>query len=80
LTISDHALYIGGDATMGQFFDGRIDEVRVYDLARTQEQILEDMNTSVVLSGNAPPIVEATADRSSGTTLLVVAFSSGGHA
>jgi hypothetical protein len=35
ITTSDHPLFIGGDQTQGQLFHGRIDEVRVFNGART---------------------------------------------
>jgi len=35
---------IGWTETGGQYYDGMIDEARVYNYARTQEQIIEDMN------------------------------------
>jgi hypothetical protein len=40
-------LEIGGDAYPGEFFAGRIDEVRVYNRALTAAQITTDMNTPV---------------------------------
>jgi glucose/arabinose dehydrogenase/chitodextrinase len=50
---SSNPLTIGGDATYGQHFAGRIDEVRVYNTALTQGQIATDMNTAI--SGGGPP-------------------------
>ncbi len=44
LTTSTGALHIGGDPIFGQFFNGRIDEVRVYNRALTQTRIQTDMN------------------------------------
>jgi hypothetical protein len=38
---------IGGNAPFGQFFSGLIDEVRVFDHARTAPQITADMNAPV---------------------------------
>jgi hypothetical protein len=40
-------LQIGGDTFYGQYFAGRIDEVRVYNTALTQAQIQNDMSTAV---------------------------------
>jgi hypothetical protein len=45
IAASTNPLQIGGDSLYGQFFRGSIDEVRVYNLARTQAQIQTDMNT-----------------------------------
>lgn len=40
-------LTIGGDLVAGQYWSGRIDEVRVYNRALSAAQILTDKNTSV---------------------------------
>jgi hypothetical protein len=45
IATSTNALQIGGDAIYGQYFHGVIDEVRIYNVARTQAQIQADMNT-----------------------------------
>ena len=42
---SIHPLQIGGDSFYGQYFQGRIDEVRIYSVARMQAEIQADMNT-----------------------------------
>jgi chitodextrinase len=47
LDVSTAPLQIGGDSSYGQFFLGMIDEVRVYNVALTPEQIQADMNTAV---------------------------------
>jgi glucose/arabinose dehydrogenase len=52
IPVSTGALTIGGDALYGQHVAGRIDEVRVYNIALTAAQIQADMNTPV---GGAPP-------------------------
>jgi len=52
LPTSGNPLQIGGDSIYGQYFHGLIDEVRVYDVARTAEQIRSDMTTPV---DTAPP-------------------------
>ena len=44
---STNALQIGGDSIWGQYFQGLIDDVRVYNQALTQSQIQSDMNTPV---------------------------------
>ena len=48
---SINALHIGGDMANGQYFNGEIDEIRVYNLALTAAQIQADMNLPV---GNTP--------------------------
>jgi Concanavalin A-like lectin/glucanases superfamily len=40
---SSVALGIGGDALYGQYFAGRIDDVRIYNRALTQAQVQTDM-------------------------------------
>jgi YVTN family beta-propeller protein len=57
ISISAGPLNIGGDATYGQYWQGLIDEVRVYDRALTAAQIVTDRDTAVP----APP---ASADPS----------------
>ncbi len=52
IATSTGALTIGGDATYGQHFAGRIDDVRVYKVALTQAQVEADMNTGI---GSGPP-------------------------
>jgi uncharacterized repeat protein (TIGR01451 family) len=52
LLASNGVLTIGSDPTYGQWFAGRIDEVRVYNAALTQAQIQADMATPI---GGGPP-------------------------
>ncbi len=49
---STGALTIGSDPSYGQYFAGRLDEVRVYNAALTQAQIQTDMATAI---GGTPP-------------------------
>ncbi len=44
---SSNPLQIGGDRIFGRYFEGKIDEIRVYDEALTQSQIKSDMATPV---------------------------------
>jgi len=44
---SENDFRIGGRQCCGQFFDGLIDEVRIFNYARTQEEIQETMNTTL---------------------------------
>jgi hypothetical protein len=50
ITTSNRPLFIGGDQSQGQYFHGRIDEVRIFNGPRTAEQIRSDMNTPVASS------------------------------
>jgi Concanavalin A-like lectin/glucanases superfamily len=47
LTTSTNPLCIGGDPTQGQFFNGIIDEVRIYSVALTGAQIQSDLATAI---------------------------------
>jgi hypothetical protein len=47
LLTSTGAVRIGGNSVWGEFFQGRIDEVRIFNVARTAAQIAADMNTPV---------------------------------
>ena len=47
ITTSTNPLQIGGDSLYGQFFQGTIDEVRIYNVALTAAQIQTDMNTQI---------------------------------
>src|SRR4029077_14019856 len=52
---SNGALQIGGNAFWGEYFAGRIDDVRVYAGARSAPQVSSDMNTPVSSGGTPPP-------------------------
>ena len=55
---SANALQIGGDSLYGQFFQGTIDNVRIYNAALTATQIQTD-ETTPVTSSASPPSVNA---------------------
>ena len=50
---STNPLQIGSDSIYGQYFNGLIDEVRIYNTALTAAQIQTDMATAI--GGGAPP-------------------------
>jgi glucose/arabinose dehydrogenase len=61
---STDSLTIGSDPIYGQYFQGSIDEVRVYNTALTAAQIQIDMTTPITSSGppdTQPPAVAITA-------------------
>ncbi len=60
IQVSTNPLQIGGDNIFGQFFQGSIDEVRVYHLPLTAAQIQADMNTPVGNIPTAPGNLTAT--------------------
>ena len=51
IATSTNPLQIGGDSIYGQYFDGMIDEVRVYNTALTATQIQTDMTTPIAPTG-----------------------------
>ncbi len=58
IATSTGPLRIGGNSLWGEFFQGRIDEVRIYNRALTQAEIQTDMNTPVGggSSDTTPPL------------------------
>jgi PKD repeat protein len=76
---STNSLQIGGDSFYGQFFQGTIDEVRVYNSALTAAQLTTDMNTpipSVPLVASAGPNVSGN----EGTAIQFTGSAGGGTA
>ena len=57
---STSPLKIGGNAIWGEWFNGLIDEVRVYNRALTAAEIQSDMNTSISASDTTPPSAPGT--------------------
>ena len=51
---------IGGNAIWGEWFNGLIDEVRVYNRALTSAQIQSDMNRSVSVDNTPPSVIART--------------------
>jgi len=47
IATSTYPLQVGGDSIYGQYFQGLIDEVRVYNRALSQSEIQADMSTAV---------------------------------
>ena len=54
IATSTNPLQIGGDSFYGQFFQGTIDEVRIYNVALTAAQIQTDMNTPLPADAQPP--------------------------
>jgi hypothetical protein len=76
---SDGELRIGGDAIWGEYFDGRIDEVRVYDRVLGQAEVAADMETPIQ-TPKAGPVAEWSFDESEeGTATTAPDLSGGGH-
>ena len=57
---SSNPLQIGGDSIYGQYFEGLIDEVRVYNRALSQSEIQSDMNTPIGFNPTPPANLTAT--------------------
>ena len=57
---STGALKIGGNGIWGEYFSGLIDEVRIWNRARTAAEIQSDMNTSVTAPDATPPSAPGT--------------------
>jgi hypothetical protein len=66
-TLSSASQFIGNVGGLNRFWNGKIDEVKVYDYARTQKQILEDMGGSDPAS--KAPIAYWKFNEGSGTTV-----------
>jgi hypothetical protein len=65
LAQSANALRIGGNAVWGEYFQGRIDEVRVYNRALSATEVQTDRDTAIAAapssSDTTPPTVSVTA-------------------
>ena len=59
---STNPLWIGGNQPWGEFFNGLIDEVRVYNRALSQAEVQGDMNTGIapVVPDTSPPTAPAS--------------------
>ena len=57
ISTSTAPLRVGGNAVWGEWFNGWIDEVRVYGRALSAAEIQDDMNTSVVPDTTAPTVL-----------------------
>ena len=78
---STGALRIGGNSLWGEFFQGQIDEVRIYNRALTAAELLTDMNTPVsgAVQDTTPPQLSAaqpTGTLPAGTTQTTLSLTS----
>ncbi len=60
IATSTNPLQIGGDSLYGQYFAGRIDEVRIYNRALSVAEVQSDMNTPVTATATPTPTPTAT--------------------
>jgi hypothetical protein len=61
IRVSNGALRIGGNSMWGEYFNGLIDEVRVYNRALSTTELQQDMITPVQSGDTTPPMVQLTA-------------------
>ena len=72
VSASADPLRVGGNVTWGEWFQGRIDDVRVYDRALTAAEIQTDLATPVTSTSPAAPsqlVAAYSFDEGSGTVL-----------
>ncbi len=69
LTTSTGALRIGGNSIWGEFFNGLIDEIRVYNRALNQAEIRSDMSTAIGGSVDSTPPTASLTGPAAGATL-----------
>jgi N,N-dimethylformamidase beta subunit-like, C-terminal/Concanavalin A-like lectin/glucanases superfamily/Bacterial Ig domain len=55
INVSNGVLRIGGNSIWGEWFNGLIDEVRIYNRALTPTQVQTDMNTAIGAADTQPP-------------------------
>ena len=67
----DGPLTIGGDEPFaeGGYFDGKIDEVRVYERALSPTEVRGDKNTAIQSPASGPPVAAYSFDEGAGTTV-----------
>jgi hypothetical protein len=71
INTSTGALRIGGNSVWSEWFNGLIDEVRVYSHALTQAEIQTDMNTPI--QDNTPPVVTSVSPSNGATGVNLAA-------
>ena len=54
IAISSNSLRIGGNNVWGEYFNGLIDEVRIYNKALLASEIQQDMNTPIEIPTLTP--------------------------
>lgn len=70
IATSSFPLRIGGNSVFGEFFKGRIDDIRIYNKALSPDEIAKDMNTPVaLLAMPAGPVAAYSFDEGKGSTL-----------
>jgi hypothetical protein len=72
---TDNPLWFGGNHPFGEYFDGLIDEARVYDRALAEAEIRADMATPVAAGGTTGNRARVAAGAPSSAAGLVGAYS-----
>ena len=66
ITTSTSPVRIGGNSIWGEYFDGLIDEVRIYNRALTAGEVQTDMNSSISSPDAVPPSAPGTLSATGG--------------
>ena len=74
ITTTTGALRIGGNTVWAEWFQGDIDEVRVYNRARTATEIQADMNSSISSPDTTPPSAPGTLTATGGLGQVALAW------
>jgi hypothetical protein len=73
IVVSGNPLRIGGNSIWGEYFSGRIDDVRIYNRALTAAQIQADMSTPVSSDTTLPTVaITSPTDGSTVTATVTV--------
>src|SRR5205085_2448856 len=75
IKVATGALRIGGNSIWGEYFQGLIDEVRVYNRALSAPEIQTDMSTPLGINDSTPPSVTMTAPANGATVSGAVTVS-----
>ena len=75
ITTNTAALKIGGNAVWGEWFNGLIDEVRIWNRARTATEIQADMNASISAPDTTPPSAPGTLTATGGLGQVALGWS-----
>jgi hypothetical protein len=77
---SSGQLSIGGDSVWGEYFNGRVDNVRIYDRALSSSELAADRTTPVAVAAPPPPTPVAAYAFDEGTGMTAADSSGSGNA
>lgn len=72
--VTSQPLRIGGNAMWGEYFRGRLDDVRVYSRALSAAEIQSDMITPVTVADTTPPAISNIAVSDLGATGAAISW------